>query len=332
MSAFLWPAANAPSWRTTLKKGVSQDDLERHLQLLYPGTHPVVTSTGRAAISITLQALGLGRTARVSVPPFSSHCIYSAIGETCVPVPGEIATPFDAHLVYHQWGFIHRSGPNGIVIEDSVDSLITDPGGLFPNDGEAEIVSFSKLLGTSMGAVVFCRTPLLAEQIRRVRDGRITMMRPQQILRWLSFRFPATYVQWHHAESSAGPLPPTASREILDALARLDDLSADRQKKLEFVHDRVPSLAAPSAGRLPVALPVPCSAGAAKPLADLGLTSGLRNFNAALDQSTWDLRKVCPLPLHQDIPLSLLEKACAVLNKFPCDDAARSLRTSIMLI
>ena len=101
---------------------------------------------------------GIGRDQEVFIPRWSSHCLYNAFGFAGTPSV-HIKNP-KLILLNHKWGYLHSSdglADNIPLIEDSVDSLILNRKGLFQRNGEFEIVSLSKLLGTPGGCIVFMR-------------------------------------------------------------------------------------------------------------------------------------------------------------------------------
>lgn len=283
------------------------------MEALFPGTYPVLVSSGRAGIVLSLCMMGLRRPDYVGIGPYSSACIFQSVGDVSTPVPGNLAAPFSAQLVYHQWGYVHSVREGSAVVEDSVDSLCISSAALFPNGGRAEILSLSKLLGIGMGGVVLCRYPEDAETLRELRDQRRHMAWPQVALCVLARHLPWASVLWHRGESGNGPLPDTVCGLILRRLESWNVLIADRREKIELTASLRPSWLKSSSFRLPCVIPIECSPEMAARLIMLGLTSDLRHFNRTQDQSQWNLVKVLPLPIHQDVPMELLAKAVDIV-------------------
>lgn len=316
MDYFIWPNSKFSALRPVLSPGGSVQGLEELLSRRYLGCFPVVTSSGRSAIVIALQVVGLGRSDRIGIPPYSSACIFNSVGELCTPVPDQIQTEKQAHLVYHQWGYVHKINSDSTVIEDGVDSLVTSSDALFPNNGRMEILSFAKLLGVPMGGVLFCRNAEDATLAREIRDSKNNMALPQFLLCALSGYSRTALGLWHHGETLNGVLLDILCGEIIKKLNNLEKIVADRKVKLAFVLSKLdPIVNLSSEGRLPVAVPIQCGNETALLLKKIGFSSGLRHFNAALNQSSWHLKKVFPLPIHSDISMSNLEAACLLLSR-----------------
>jgi putative PLP-dependent aminotransferase (TIGR04422 family) len=309
---FLWPKSRFRLRELVPYRSGAGAEVEACLTDMFPGTHPVLVSSGRAGIVLTLQMMKLGRPDFVGIAPFSSACIFQSVGEVATPVPGRLPASFDAQLVYHQWGYVHTV-PRGAVIEDGVDSLCVSAQALFPNDGRTEVLSLSKLLGVAMGGVVFCRSAEDAAALRALRDARSKVACPQLVMYAVGQHRPWANVLWHHGEAGNGPLPAPACGMVLRRLKSWREVVADRRLKIELTRALRPAWLRTSEERLPCVVPVECDADTVVRLAGLGFTSGLRHFNTTQDQSDWRLAKVFPLPIHQDVPVEVVAKAVEVI-------------------
>lgn len=295
---------------------VGQTDVEKWFEARYPGNRAVLVSSGRAGIVLSLLALGLGRPDWVGVAPFSSACIFRSVGEVATPVPSCVPGSFSATLLYHQWGYPH-SANGDVILEDGVDSLVVDGGALYPTGGKLEILSLAKLLGVPMGAIIFCRDEQLYERLLRARHDRRHIAWPQYLLRALGERLPWALTIWHHAESGNAIVPRLACTELLRTLDRIDNIITDRKTKLAVLEGLQPEWVQQQPGRLPCCIPIEnISPALLSKLGELGFLSGTRHFNARLNQSDWQLKKVLPLPIHQQVPARVIEKAADIVQSF----------------
>lgn len=109
--------------------------------------------SARSAISWILKYNGINRSHVLWAPKWSSHCVFNVLsyyGNPTIHVNSEV----DLFLAVHKWGFVYKAPSNTKVIEDSVDSLITQPESLFPNRGDFEVFSLPKLIGSQRGGLI----------------------------------------------------------------------------------------------------------------------------------------------------------------------------------
>ncbi|MFA5974930.1 MAG: putative PLP-dependent aminotransferase [Elusimicrobiota bacterium] len=316
MSYFLWPEGRV-HWRACIKKpGTGILSIEERLDRLYPGARPVLFPSARAGLSAIIETLQLGRSQKVGIPPFASHCVWNAVSWRADPVVPSTDMPVSAYVVYHQWGYTHRCSSETILIEDSADSLCLPGRPLFPNGGRFEILSLPKILGTLCGGVVFCRRQDDADRVRAVREARPGRGWTQFALRVLmryGFSF-GTY--WQGAEFLNGGIPAPACADILDRLESLDQIISSRRAHLEKVVDLLPAWAKPEQDRLPCAVPVLCTDRMAATLHTNGLISRPRHFNRSRSYPNTDMVRVVPVPVHQDVPVEWLTRVRETLAPY----------------
>lgn len=128
-----------------------------------------VFPSGRQALSTALQKAGLGRSNRIALPEWSSHCVISAAGKVATPIPMNEVIRYnikvDAILLYEQWGWpllptiksqLLESSKNTIIILDRVDSSDIDNENrinFYPETKQIDIISLSKLIGLAGGGL-----------------------------------------------------------------------------------------------------------------------------------------------------------------------------------
>ncbi len=126
-----------------------------------------VFPSGRQALSAAISAVNLGRSARVAVPEWSSHCVVSAVARYAMPIPlNEVIAnkiKVDGVLLYEQWGWsfskevkaeLGNYFKDSVFILDAVDSAGFSPEEKKRGKDFIHLTSLSKLLGLSGGGIV----------------------------------------------------------------------------------------------------------------------------------------------------------------------------------
>ncbi|MDA9600598.1 hypothetical protein N9S07_02365 [Nitrosomonadales bacterium] len=103
--------------------------------------------------------------------PQLTALIASEIIWPCATPKTLMSTGVDVTLALHKWCYTYglNNISNAIVIEDSVDSLITG-GSLFPLDGEFEILSLPKKIVSYCGGVVLTKN---TDYVARIKANRL---------------------------------------------------------------------------------------------------------------------------------------------------------------
>jgi putative PLP-dependent aminotransferase (TIGR04422 family) len=313
-SYFLWPKSDILQSLVCAPRLVSVDAIETRLRTMFGRAHPVLCSSGRAALVLALLETGASRSDLIGVFPYASHCVLEAVSRVATPLAGTTVSKADARIVYHQWGYVQETGLTEKVIEDCVDTLCMPGAELFPAGGKFEIWSLPKILGAASGGVLWCRDARTAERVRALREARGGGVL-QWAIRLLSYRFPAAQAYWQGAEGASGYVSRLQTGDIWAALLNWEAIVADRKKKLDLVWPFAVDWLSKPSDRLPPVVPVsvdlPESA-----LRSMGISSGYRmieKINAGGDRQ---LARVVPIPIHQEVPLSWLqcitERLCAL--------------------
>ena len=129
--------------------------IEKFFANKYNYKYASLCPSGRAAINLILRYLKFDRSKVVSIPKWSSHCLFQGIGAvTNVSIRDKSA---DCVLIVHKWGKTNKFKKNNskiFKIEDSADSL---PGENFiplENNSDFEIISLPKIIASLSGGVV----------------------------------------------------------------------------------------------------------------------------------------------------------------------------------
>ena len=113
--------------------------------------------SARACIALVLRYLKITREDEVFVNKWVSHCIFNTVGAYA-----NITTKLDKpklSIAVHKWGQIQLLNKNKTkyLIEDSVDSLISSNKALFVNNGDFEIFSLPKIIGSISGGIIISK-------------------------------------------------------------------------------------------------------------------------------------------------------------------------------
>lgn len=181
-SVWIWP-------RTQMSEASSNGYkfVEEFFDRYYAPFRTLYFCRGRVAITAILEAVGASRNDLVFIQPFSSYCVQSAVSR--------VATPLTIHpeeskyqIVYHNFGkkaVADKTIFKKIIIEDSVDSLITsnDEEELFPNGGDYSVFSLAKLIHVPFGSIVVCRTDEAYERLKSTPIRQLTSFGEQFIVK-----------------------------------------------------------------------------------------------------------------------------------------------------
>ena len=314
-SYFLWPKANLIKVLSSFNLFTSVSDVENILLNMFPSGYPVLCSSGRAALNIALVESKVSRPDLVGVFPFASHCVLDSVSRVATPLAGTKSKNASLRVVYHQWGFVQEKNLKSNTIEDCVDTLCVPGTLLFPGGGSFEIWSLPKILGTTSGAVLWCRTKKLAEsarQTRNVRGGGLLLA----IIRFCSILFPKALYYWQGVEASRGRVSKLQIGEIIKAINNWNYIVNDRISKLNVVWPYATDFLDKPKGRLPPVVPV-LPKNQKQEIESIGISAGYRMFEKVKNNNFY-LQRVIPIPIHQDVTIEWLETTIKKLGVKKC--------------
>ena len=296
----IWPEPNFPKSSVFRPFRKTSRDIEDIFDGYYPNVFSVLFPSARAGLSAILSA-HLSRNNYVWIPPFASHCIISSVGMVATPTP-VMNSQVDATLVFHQWGYVHKPKMRGLIIEDSVDTLIEPKGQVFPNNGRYELLSLPKVFGSMFGGLVLCQNREDAVSLRLLREER-TVLKWQHLLNKLrSNRSQACFINWNNAEAENGFLPTIVCEDIYRKIKYLDDMVTFRKTMLEKVKNfGFKTYGDISETRLPTSLALDANK---IEIHGINLMPYERHFSIGQDFKS--MRKVLPIGLHKDISLKMI--------------------------
>ncbi len=204
MTDYQWPSNHClpSSFKSAMTTSLRKQDLTtKKIESFFEdefNVNVVLVPSGRAAISLLLKHHKIGRSHSCYSPPFSSFCVWEAIGRHCNPTI-QFNEKVDVALAVHKWAEVYKlpKKSKALVIEDSVDSIFKDSSSLFPNNGQYELISLPKTIGTYSGGLILIRNKQLTTTLREGLKGNIELGIYQSRLKYLSAKkLNAKYSDW----------------------------------------------------------------------------------------------------------------------------------------
>jgi putative PLP-dependent aminotransferase (TIGR04422 family) len=121
----------------------------------YNSKYSFLCPSARSSLNLILKYLKFDRTNTVSIPKWSSNCLYQSMGPVSNISVGDNLS--DALLIVHKWGNtykINNKSNKVCVIEDSADCLPNTKFIPFENKSEFEIISLPKIIASYSGGIV----------------------------------------------------------------------------------------------------------------------------------------------------------------------------------
>ena len=224
------------------------DELEGYLQKHY-GFKIILFPSARAGIASILRFLKIDRSKEVFVNKWVSYCIFNTIGKYT-----NVSTSFkapDVALAIHKWGFkqIIPKTKNIKIIEDSVDSIVSNKNDLFVNKGDFEVVSLPKIIGSVSGGIVITKDLDFYEHAKKEQTRNKKLGQYQSRRKFEDVNKKETFDTWLYHESENTFLEYNALLNIKKCIKNLlvnKVVISERQKyfkenfkKLAFKSDRL---------------------------------------------------------------------------------------------
>jgi len=312
---FIWPQSQPIRALANVVRFASLERVEEKLENMFPGGIPVLFSSGRAALTFSLIVKNLSRSDKVGTFPFASHCVFDAVSRVVTPI--ELDNSAILKIVFQQWGFSQHHGLSADDIEDCADSLLMLGGKLFQGGGGIEIWSLPKILGTTGGGILWCRSPEQAVTLRRLRNDQknATFLWG---LRLLGCYNTFAHKLWQGAEASIGKPSRLQTGEILDALDGWEKVTLDRQRKFDLASSLAPKWLNLKADRLPCVIPILLKNNndGEKLALQAGISSGQRMIERFHTSGACELVRVLPIPIHQDVSVDRLKTIMNLIKPY----------------
>lgn len=300
----LWPL---PDYHLTdfASKPTTHEEIEDWFKALYPNTFPVLFSSARAGLSAILQVKGLKRNDHIFIPPFASHCVLNSVSWIATPNPEIHSKLIKAHIIFHQWGIpFYLKNRSNLIIEDSVDSVMTNSSSLFPNDGSFELLSLPKIFSSVTGGIVLCQKEEDSLQLKKIRNERKYFSWYHFLLRLNLFKSGYINHYWAFMDIQGGRLPLLALNEIKAKLDHWKKIIELRETNLLKYNNIVSKLNYKlNSSRLPSNLPFSSD----KEIPELSSVYRSLIINQQLDDSL-ETAKYYTIPLHHQTNFEKLDK------------------------
>jgi hypothetical protein len=297
----------------------------------------VLTSSGRAALLLALQALGLQRYRhRVAISPKTAQCVFDAVTRAAFPVdPATDRGHADATVLIHQYGHLQQDRPHGPVIEDICHAFFASAHtGTREWAGDLAVFSLPKFLSLpGMAGGIVAADHALATDLRQRRDA-ATRLAPAQIS--------ADQASWRDGDAAQiehvylrALLHPSCAEAVLGSLphdlSALQQLGARRQAVTRVMLQAIPAdqldpdWRAMCAASLPFALPVFGDDARLAALVEaaraLGFEAGLYQIDRSRRMASPDYAQAVLLPCHEQIGADALSALCAAIRR--CGEGVR---------
>lgn len=310
-----WPTVDTTSdWDDADLDDAERCELRDRIESFFAdrlGAPALLVPSARAGLALLLSHHGIQRGDDVFAPRWSAHCLWDVISRTATP-RSRLDDDVDVALAVHQWGQIHDAPADidALVVEDSVDSLLTDGRTLFPNSGRYELLSLPKLVGSYTGGIILFREAADARAVRTTRSPDRSLGRRQSRLRHSETRGEDTgHKRWGDREHENQWLDGNALRNIeaclpyyeynadtiRDRLAQLDERDLP-SAELDVRDSRLPPVAPFPTDRESVSEPVTC-----------------RHLNVARDLADPVYERTALVPLHFGVTESFFERTLSLV-------------------
>ena len=306
----LWPKGKLNLYNIISTTSYTSNYLEKNIKKRFNNRgYPILISSGRVGITLILINLKIKKNEKVKIFPYASQCVKDAVLKVGIPSFSKSKLKSSINIIYHQYGYINFNSYKGLIIEDSVDSLVKKNGKLFLAGGNYEIWSLNKILGSFGGAILWCKNKRDYEKIIKIRDNRNSYTNLSWFIKLISTKFNFLAPLWYKIEILGGPVPKWALKQLFLDLKNWDEITKQRLKRFEIFKDLIPKWAKVEKTRIPCVIPSKLTKKNINYLKKLGMHFGERHFLVNNNK----LIKVFLISIHQDIPIIILKKIRKIL-------------------
>jgi putative PLP-dependent aminotransferase (TIGR04422 family) len=256
---------------------------------------PILVPSGRAAISLLIQYFNINRSNQVFTSLWSSHCLFNTIGAFSNPTV-HFHENLDMIIINHKWGVTVRlkDSFDGILLEDSVDSIFLNKDTLFPNETSFEIISLPKVVGSYSGGILFSKNKSITNYIKDLQKKNHDLAKYQSRLKNKASRGEVNdFDSWVYNESWNTALDANALEDIRKMLPNYDHNKEIILQRLDIIKKRF-GLELRDQKRIGPVFVFPISE-----YQDLsGSEISLRHFSFSESVENQQYEKVLVLPLH----------------------------------
>lgn len=189
ISDYQWPQANEliPHYYSTNNWNSLKsiyDDIEAQLTQIF-GFRALLLPSARAGISSILEFSSASRDHLIFAPMYTSYCVWDSICRFSNPTI-KFNNEVKFAITVNKWGYVSQlmKSSDIVLIEDSVDSLVTEPSAIFPLGGDFEIFSLPKLIASQSGGVVLSKNENYINWIKETRFQDKELILTQSLLKY----------------------------------------------------------------------------------------------------------------------------------------------------
>ena len=207
------------------------EKIENFFQEKYNISTSLIPS-GRSAIGAVLSYLNINRSDLAFVPKWSSHCIYNTVGAYSSITENFLSNPTIV-LSVHKWGQVNTipTEYDGVVLEDSVDSIHLSEKAFFPSSKSAfELISLPKILGVITGGLVVSKDENFHNYVIEKRSEQNAFTDYQSRLKW---RKKEGFASWHSLEFNNYRL---SIKDLKNIHVNLNNFNLNRDKILTRIN------------------------------------------------------------------------------------------------
>jgi putative PLP-dependent aminotransferase (TIGR04422 family) len=240
-SDYQWPQANkliSQYYSTNDWNSIKSiyADIEAQLTEIF-GFRSLLLPSARAGISSILEFSRASRDHVIFAPKYTSYCVWDLICRFSNPTI-KFSNEVNFAITVNKWGYVSQlsKSPDIVLIEDSVDSLVTESSALFPLGGDFEIFSLPKLIASQSGGVVLSKNENYINWIKETRFQDKELILRQSLLKYKKIKGElAKHESPEILESKNRSLDLYGLENIISALPNLKINQAKIKERLEIM-------------------------------------------------------------------------------------------------
>jgi putative PLP-dependent aminotransferase (TIGR04422 family) len=308
---FFWPK---PKFSNVYKSYFYKThNIEDILNKYFPSGYPVLFPSARSALYFCIIYNRLNRENFVEYFPYANECILSSISQVTNPVPLNFYKNSDLKISYHHWGYQIKLKNHNKILEDSADSLYLKNSKLFNSNGNFEIWSLPKILGTFSGGILWCKDINDYNEIKKIYpDSKIGFV--NSFSKLFSHKSSYFYNLWKAECYSNFNLPNFYRKEIYRALENWSYYTDLVQKNIEIISTIIEDWVPKNNNRLPCVIPFKEDLKIFNILKNKGIKNDLRMFNVNFDENDQKYEKVYSVPVHYQVNKEFLKKIISIIK------------------
>ena len=201
--------------------------VESQLESLFEGGYPVLFASARAAMMQVFANFFPEEVVRIF--PYASQCVVKSVNRSgkfaTTPLPGQLSD-----VRYHQWG-MRSDEQEYVFMRDCADSLYPVGGNVCKLNSRFEVWSLPKIIGTSFGAVIWCRDKNDAMALKKIRSecaAQSSIL--SNVLETIKYLNPSSYSFWEEYQFAKPALNGIQIKTLNKRFQKWSDYYEERKK------------------------------------------------------------------------------------------------------